>query len=215
MTSWKGRTFARIRERLPTAIRNPVELFLAKNSVLHTTGWLRSRKEMRSVNADGGPIPWITYPAIRFLEQRVQKPFKVFEFGSGFSTLWWAKRVSSVTSVEHDKAWLDRVALGLPANASISFAEGEIYVQSAQGGHYDIIVIDGIRRPDCGRNSLSALRPGGVVLWDNTDEVTDQSGHLFMEEAGFKRLDFFGFGPLMVRESCTTIFYRPDNCLDI
>lgn len=215
MTSWKGRTFARVRERLPTLLRNSAELLLAKNSVLRTTGWLRSRKEKRSVDAHGEPIPWITYPAIRFLEQRVQKSFKVFEFGSGLSTLWWAKRVSSVDSVEHDRQWLDRIAPGLPANASLKFADGDEYIRSAQGDQYDIIVVDGIRRPECGMSSVFSLSEGGIVLWDNTDEATDLAGHAFMEKSGFKRLDFFGLGPLMVRESCTTIFYRPGNCLNI
>lgn len=215
MSTWRGRTFARVRERVPSFVRNPAELFLAKNSVLRTTGWLRSRQEKRPVNADGEPIPWIAYPALRFLEARVQKSFKVFEFGSGMSTLWWAKRVSSVNSVEHDKDWYDRVAPSLPPNASITFADGEEYVQSAAGQDFDIVVVDGIQRPDCAMNSISSLSHDGVILWDNTDELADRAGHVFMEEAGFKRLDFFGFGPLMVRESCTTIFYRPVNCLGI
>lgn len=215
MSTWTGRTFAKVRDRMPSFVRNPAELFLAKNSVLRTTGWLRSRRQKSSVNADGEPIPWITYPAIRFLEQRVQRSFRVFEFGSGLSTLWWAKRVSSVTSVEHDNEWHERVAQILPPNASIMFADGDAYVQSATGQHFDIVVVDGIRRPDCAMASISSLSHDGVILWDNTDELADRAGHLFMEEAGFKRLDFFGFGPLMVRESCTTIFYRPVNCLGI
>lgn len=215
MSTWKGRMFTRFRQRLPATTRNLAELFLAKNSVLQTTGWSRSRSEMRSVDAEGKPIPWITYPAIRFLEPRVQKSFKVFEFGSGASTLWWAERVSRIDPVEHDQEWRDRVASSLPANAFLKFADGDAYVQGAQGGQYDIIVIDGIRRPECGMSSVSSLAPGGVILWDNTDEVADGAGHLAMEENDFKRLDFWGFGPLMVRESCTSIFYRPVNCLDI
>lgn len=215
MSTWKGRTFAKVREQLPTQIRNPAELFLAKNSVLRTTGWLRSRKEKRPVSADGEPIPWIAYPAIRFLEQRVQKSFKVFEFGSGLSTLWWAERVSTITAVEHDPEWVDRVSPSLPANASLLLAQGDAYVESLGAQQYDIIVNDGIRRPECGRRSIPALAPGGVMIWDDTDEKGDRDGHLFMEDAGFKRLDFWGFAPLMVRERCTTIFYRADNCLGI
>src|SRR5881392_3049736 len=128
-----GRTFARIRNRIPAAVRDPVELMLAKNSVLLTTGWHRSRKEMASVNAAGEPIPWITYPALRFLEPRIRKSFKVFEFGSGLSTLWWAKRVSKVVSVEHDKDWHDLVAKDAPKNVEMLFRDGDEYVQSASG----------------------------------------------------------------------------------
>jgi hypothetical protein len=210
-----GTTFARVRNRIPAALRDPLELLLAKNSVLATTGWSRSRRELASVDSEGSPIPWITYPAIRFLEPRVKATFNVFEFGSGLSTLWWAKRAAHVTSVEHDRAWHARVAAKAPANATVILADDEQYVTAASGQTYDIIVNDGIRRPDCARHAVASLAAGGVIVWDNTDELKDRPGHDFMDAAGFRRLDFWGLGPLMVRESCTTVFYRPDNCLGI
>ena len=214
-SSWAGRTFARVRNRLPALVRDPLELLFARNSVLLTTGWRRSRKELASVDANGDPIPWITYPALRFLDPRIERGFKVFEFGSGLSTLWWAERVSEVVSVEHDPEWHRIVAQRLPPNVSLLLADGDDYVRAASGQTYDIIVNDGIRRPDSAKSGLDSLAPDGVVVWDNSDEIADRGGHDFMEVSGFKRLDFWGFGPLMVRESCTTIFYRPDNCLGI
>lgn len=213
--SWTGKAFARVKNGIPAAVRDPLELMLAGNSVLRSTGWLRSRRELASVNADGEPIPWITYPARRFLEARVRTDFRVFEFGSGLSTLWWAARVAQVAAVEHDPQWQRRVAARLPANATVSLATGDDYVRSAGSGPYDIIVNDGVLRPDCARASVSALSPGGVMLWDNTDEVADRAGHDFMADQGFRRLDFWGFGPLMVREFCTSIFYREGNSLGI
>ena len=77
--SLAGRAFARVRPRLPMVLRDPPELFLAKNSALRTTGWLRSRREHASVDDAGEPIPWITYAAMRFLEPRVGKDLRVFE----------------------------------------------------------------------------------------------------------------------------------------
>lgn len=214
MTS-AGKTFARFRDQIPAAVRDPLELLLAKNSFLTTTGWRRSRQELASVDEHGRPIPWITYPAIRFLEPRIRSSFEIFEFGSGLSTLWWAERASRVTSVEHDPDWHARVAEKLPANAKVLLADEQQYVTAAEGRTYDIIVNDGIRRPDCGRHAIASLGSSGVMLWDNSDETRDRAGHQFMEDSGFRRLDFWGLGPLMVRESCTTIYYRPDNCLGI
>src|SRR5215470_6163569 len=49
-------------------------------------------------------LPWLTYPAIRFLANRLQGR-RLFEFGSGSSTLWYADRASEVYSIENDGEW--------------------------------------------------------------------------------------------------------------
>ncbi|CCQ59484.1 hypothetical protein CWATWH0005_2195 [Crocosphaera watsonii WH 0005] len=33
----------------------------------------------------------------------------MFEYGAGFSTLWWQNKVNRVYSVEHDQAWCERL----------------------------------------------------------------------------------------------------------
>ena len=80
-------------------------------------GWLRSFRVGRPVDVAGNPVPWIAYPAIRFLETRVGADLKVFEYGAGNSTLWWAKRVARVISCESDAAWAEEVRASLPGNA--------------------------------------------------------------------------------------------------
>lgn len=55
-------------------------------------------------------IPWLVFDAIKFLDGWLKKEMNVFEFGSGGSTIYWAKKVNQVISVEHDKEWYDMVA---------------------------------------------------------------------------------------------------------
>ncbi|MBR8826523.1 MAG: hypothetical protein DSM107014_01225 [Gomphosphaeria aponina SAG 52.96 = DSM 107014] len=55
-------------------------------------------------------LPWITFPAIELLENFLTNDMKVFEYGSGGSTLFFARRVSEVVSVEHDKSWFNDVS---------------------------------------------------------------------------------------------------------
>ena len=55
-------------------------------------------------------LPWITFPAIRFLEKRLAKDMVIYEFGSGGSTLFFTKRVKQVYSVEHDPDWFRTVS---------------------------------------------------------------------------------------------------------
>jgi len=53
--------------------------------------------------------PWLTYDAIRHLTNHVGTNLKVFEFGSGSSTLFWASRATMCVSVEHDPGWVARL----------------------------------------------------------------------------------------------------------
>ena len=47
--------------------------------------------------------------------------WNVFEYGCGNSTLWWAKNVKFIKSVEHNKDYYKHVVNRLPDNASLSF----------------------------------------------------------------------------------------------
>jgi hypothetical protein len=49
--------------------------------------------------------PWISFAAIAFLEKIVRYNMRVFEYGSGGSTLFWMSRVQELISVEHDLSW--------------------------------------------------------------------------------------------------------------
>src|SRR5437762_2857857 len=96
-----------------------VHYSLATRGPLKDDGWLRSFREERCVDAEGRPLPWLTYPAIEFLAARVRPEMRVFEYGSGQSTLWWAARVRQVISCEHDPAWAERLRDQLPANVTL------------------------------------------------------------------------------------------------
>ena len=60
--------------------------------------------------------PWITFSAIRFLDRFLSREMKVFEYGSGGSTLYFARRVGHLVSVEHDEDWLKKVREAMEVN---------------------------------------------------------------------------------------------------
>jgi hypothetical protein len=189
--------------------------------VLEELGWMVSRKTKRPVDAKRRPIPWYSYPAIAFLAERVRPDMRVFEFGTGFSTLWWAEHASCITSVEHDERWAKEMGERSPDNAHIAYVELErngAYCRSAATSEerpFHVVVIDGRDRVNCARNCLSALRDDGVIIWDNTDRRKYAPGRAFLVDNGFKRLPFAGLGPRVARLWETTVFYRPDNCFEI
>lgn len=145
-------------------------------------------------------VPWWTLDSTEqvdsFLKDRPQA--RVFEWGSGASTVWLAKRAGTVTSIEHDPEWAGQVAPQLPANASVHVraprvatgAAGEVLSakngfagldfsayaaavteHAASEGTYDLIVVDGRAREACFAHALTALAPDGVLVFDNVDRA--------------------------------------------
>lgn len=196
-------------------------LYVMRNyGYLHEYGWWNSYKENASIDSNGNPIPWLTYPCIELISNRIEETFDVFEYGCGNSTHWWASRVRSVISCEHDELWCSRIGETIPTNVTLIHRELE------HGGEYskeilkhqdrfDVIIVDGRDRVKCARNSAEALKKRGVIIWDNTERDRYFEGLKYLESLGFKRLDLWGVGPIRTSKWCTTICYRKDNCLDI
>jgi hypothetical protein len=140
-------------------------------------------------------VPWWTFEATDqvadFLSTRPQA--RVFEWGSGASTVWLSRRAGSVTSIEHDAAWADIVEPVLPTNAVVEVvppvpaigAPGEqlsgkagfegldfgSYVAALDDhdGTFDLVVVDGRARNACFDRAVTRLAPGGVLVFDNVD----------------------------------------------
>lgn len=75
--------------------------------VRYFPSWSRSLVSGRNPLDD--ERPWITFAAIRFLENVLHRGMRVFEYGMGGSTLFFAKRAGEVVSVDHDPMWMARV----------------------------------------------------------------------------------------------------------
>lgn len=187
---------------------------------LSQSGWFNSVNTQKPVDAQGNPLPWYTYASIAFLQERTNPSMAVFEYGSGNSTLWWSQRVAHVTSCEHDLSWSTHLGPLLPNNVvyqHIPLKRGGDYCQFIQNfsNTFDCIVIDGRDRVNCSYNCLKALKADGVIIWDNSDRTEYNDGYLFLLNHGFKRIDFWGMGPINPYSWCTSIFYRPNNCLQL
>lgn len=71
---------------------------------LTSSGYLESIQLRRAVR-DSMSIPWLTYPAIKFLESEISKQTKVFEYGGGDSTIYWNNKCGLTITVEHDEGY--------------------------------------------------------------------------------------------------------------
>lgn len=140
------------------------------NGYLKDCGWNRSVKETASVDKYGEPIPWFTYPCLRFLEARLNKDLSLFEFGSGNSTLWFSKKMGRVFSVEHNLDWYRKLNILLRDSANVNYLYKDIFNGDYQNEileHnivFDIVVIDGRDRVNCCIKAIKALKDSGDYL---------------------------------------------------
>jgi len=195
-------------------------LALASVGYLQDSGWNRSLLERLPVDAHGRPIPWMTLPFIDFIATRLTAALRVFEYGCGNSTLYYADHVGSVTSVEHDVEWHRTMQAHGKRNVTILLQALErdadyARTAAAAGGGFHLVIVDGRDRVNCVRQGVLALTPDGCVVLDDSEREEYQPAADFLRDAGFRRLDFWGVAPGLSYRKCTTIFYRSDNCLGI
>lgn len=143
-------------------------------------------------------LSWWTYAAVDAVDAllaRLGGQARVFEYGSGASTVWLARRSGSVDAVEHDEAWAERVRellaatpglrcepvvhvpvvstspaplvpSGAPSGRGLDF---DAYVRAIDSttGEFDLVLVDGRARSDVLLHVLDRVGDGGVVLLDD------------------------------------------------
>lgn len=136
-------------------------------------------------------IPWFSYAAIDYLETYLQPNMSVFEFGSGGSTLFFAKRTKHVRTVENELAWFDRVSQRLKDksihNVEIQLRQFDVknpadfehseYLKAMAETMFDVIVLDGAEewtqvRPICFQHAEQRVNPGGIIIVDDSWRYT-------------------------------------------
>jgi hypothetical protein len=176
-------------------------------------------------------VPWWTYAAIAEIDAYIQKlGYKptVFEYGSGASTVWLAKRCQKVISIEHDKNWyeslkskianLHNVELVLTQPDSINI-DKKYQSQKAKNQNFksyvtkitelnqtfDIIIIDGRSRAACLEACLPFLKVNGIIILDNSNRKRYQNA---IENAPLVLRRFYGRVPGSPFKSETAILKR-------
>ncbi len=157
---------------------------------------------------------------IAFLEQRLNNDMTLFEYGSGYSTLFFASLVKQVTAVEHNKNWFDIVSDMKPDTVNLIYQpieDIEAYTQAAgfEKRLYDIIVIDGRERIRCAQFAVNLLTEPGVIIFDDSSRTRYKKVEAFFGQSGFKKLDFIGLKPGGITCHQTSIYYRNNNCLGL
>ena len=124
--------------------------------------------------------PWLTPKANELLETLIKKDYVGFEFGSGKSTIWFAKRCRKIYSVETSTFWKNKV-LEIAKNQnlkniSIDAVEGSSNnfkkdylnkIKSFKNESLDFVLVDGKLRDLSTLYAISKIKSGGILIIDN------------------------------------------------
>ena len=132
-------------------------------------------------------VPWFSYAAIDFLDGFVLPDMSVFEFGSGGSTVFFAKRARKVFSVEDNISWYEWVSRRLQqkglTNAELRLCpfnfkdpvgfENSDYLRAMPDEKFDVVVVDGSEewtyvRPVCFELAETRVKEGGIIVVDDS-----------------------------------------------
>lgn len=147
-------------------------------------------------------LPWWTYQSIDVVDGFLRghaDGARVFEYGSGASTLWLSRRCASIDAVEHDAEWAGRVralAAGtpglrctptlhvpavprssVPVVASVAPSGGGLdfdgYVRTIDdvAGEFDLVLVDGRARGAALLHALDRVALHGLVLLDDAQRA--------------------------------------------
>lgn len=179
-------------------------------------------------------IPWMPWSVVHWLAKTLHPEMRVFEWGSGGSTIYMAERVATVVSVEHDAKWvtLTKKQSKLHNLSNITFVhqpfetgkelsvyssghvehQGEDYekycksIEQFENQSFDLIVVDGRARMGCVHVAKNKVKVGGYLLVDDTERARYQEQ--LAQLHNFDRIELGGAGRDLYHAHKTSIFTR-------
>ena len=140
--------------------------------------------------------PWLTPSAVLFLESYLKPADVGFEWGSGRSTVWFARRLGKLVSVEDSRQWYATVR-GQLAEAQVSRKVDYQYIpcecqerdepaehpyasaaRAMADASLEFALVDGNIRAACMGAILPKIKAGGLLILDNAERYlpNDQPG---------------------------------------
>lgn len=174
-------------------------------------GFTNSKFLRKPVDVSNNPLPWFTYPAIEYISQLDLSQKRIFEWGSGNSSRFFASRCQEILSIESDKEWYSYGKLSVLHNQKILFREEPSFAESIDesSDKFDVIIIDAIRRHDCALKAVKHLKHGGIIILDNSERHPKTSEFL-RSDCNLIEIDMHGFGPINDYSWTTSIYLHRD-----
>ncbi|MCA9471710.1 MAG: class I SAM-dependent methyltransferase [Nitrospirales bacterium] len=137
--------------------------------------------------------PLLTSSAVILLDNWLKPTDLGLEYGSGRSTIWIARRIAKLTTVEHEAVWFNRVQQKI-AHSGLS-GKIDYRLIPTNGGQMDepydhpyalvademedtsldFVLIDGQMRLRCLERALPKLKSGGLLVLDGANRYVPNS----------------------------------------
>ena len=184
----------------------PIEelhLSFLTNKLRAEYGFLESSRKNIPVNDKNEIMPMYTYPCYEWLNSIDWTDSKVFEYGTGYSTIWWQNKNVNYHAVEDNKQWYDMIKdkTNIKHEPEYNKYSQSIYNYDFK---FDVIVIDGIVRFDCVKPALERIKDDGIIIFDNTDWHKNSKEEL--DKSDLIPIHFHGFKPLHVDSETTSCY---------
>ena len=189
--------------------------------------WMKYKFFFRGKNFISAELPWMNFEVCQWLRNYLSGEMRLFEWGSGGSTLFFAKQVKEVISIEYDREYFEFVQQQLKGKENVelmlvlpqqsgdykSFSPSHIgsyfdkYVNTIENypdKSFDVIVVDGRQRNECFKLALKKVKEDGIIVFDNFErEIYKKSQY----HPGMSHLSIEGLMPFNFVTGTTAIFY--------
>ena len=178
-------------------------------------------------------VPWWTYKAIDEVEAWLTaraRPIRVFEWGSGASTMWLAKRTDEIITVEHHPEFAAMIGPRLDVLDGVTFREvaapaaatprigsqkpgsegldffDYVHAIDDTDGTFDLIVIDGRAREACLTAAIPRVADDGLIVFDNSHRKRYQQA---IAASGWTERALGGLTPTLPYPDKTSLVTKP------
>jgi len=124
-------------------------------------------------------MPWLNKDCLDYIKTLDMSAWDIFEWGTGYGTIWWSNFVRNMVTVDHSVMW-NRSIQQQVNGTNITFkikklirCKSSEYTNAINEDlkKYDCIVIDGRNRDLCGRTVIGKLNTNGIIILDNSERL--------------------------------------------
>jgi predicted O-methyltransferase YrrM len=156
-------------------------------------------------------LPWIVPESLTALEPLLWTGMRIFEWGSGGSTLYWLKHDAYVTTLERKSRWyfwtrnkaqdlagkLDIVLIPMNGKADDDYANA---IKGFDDGTFDLVFVDGEapQRNQALHAAAPKIKSDGILLLDNSNWYDTKWLHDEWTETRWQTIEYPWLGKSMV-----------------